>query len=361
LHFSGRDAARPTLKMRAPRACRICAKAQPGVFFKVLFAGMEVAPGIFRLELPMPFELKHVNVYLLRDGDQFTLIDTGLQTDESRQVLNQKLAALKVRVELINRILITHIHPDHFGLAGELRDRSGAELVIHRLEVALMEPRYARAEDLVYDVAKWLSMNGVPAAEAEFVKSASMAAREYVSVVEPDTLLEGAERLPIEDSEIEVIWTPGHSPGHCCFYWPVRGVLFSGDHLLPKISPNIGLHPQSGADPLDDYIASLDRIRRLEVETVLPAHGDPFFDHRGRIGEIVEHHEARKAALVRLAGGGAKSGWQLAAELFQGIMQRNVFQQRLALQETLAHCQSLAVEGRLHKQVSRELVTWRAA
>jgi glyoxylase-like metal-dependent hydrolase (beta-lactamase superfamily II) len=322
---------------------------------------MEVAPGIFRLELPMPFELKHVNVYLLRDGDDFTLIDTGLQTEESRQALNQKLATLRVRIERVNRILITHIHPDHFGLAGELRDRSGAELVIHRLEVSLMEPRYARAEDLVYDVAKWLSLNGVPEEDAEFIKTASMAAREYVSVVEPDTLLEGAERLPVDDSEIEVIWTPGHSPGHCCFYWRARRLLFSGDHLLPKISPNIGLHPQSGANPLDDYVASLERIRRLEIETVLPAHGDPFYDHGSRIAEIIEHHDARKAALVRLVGDGAKSGWQLAAGLFQGIMQRNVFQQRLALQETLAHCQSLAVEGRLRKQVSRELVTWSAA
>jgi glyoxylase-like metal-dependent hydrolase (beta-lactamase superfamily II) len=322
---------------------------------------MEVAPGIFRLELPMPFELKHVNVYLLRDGEHFTLIDTGLQTDESRQALNQKLEALKVPVERINRILITHIHPDHFGLAGELRDRSGAELVIHRLEVSLMEPRYARAEDLVHDVAEWLSKNGVPPAEAEFLKSASMAAREFVSVVEPDTLLEGAERLPADGSEIEVIWTPGHSPGHCCFHWPARGVLFSGDHLLTKISPNIGLHPQSGADPLDDYIFSLQRIRRLEVDTVLPAHGDPFRDHRSRVDDIIRHHEDRKAVLVDLARDGARSGWQLASGLFQGIMQRNVFQQRLALQETLAHCQALAVDGRLRKHISRELVTWTAA
>ncbi len=309
----------------------------------------------------MPFELKHVNVYLLRDGDHFTLIDTGLQTEESRQALNQKLAALKVPVDRINRILITHIHPDHFGLAGELRERARAELVIHRLEVALMEPRYARAEDLVHDVAEWLSKNGVPPAEAEFVKSASMAAREFVSVVEPDTLLEGAERLPIDETELEVVWTPGHSPGHCCFYCPARRVLFSGDHLLPKISPNIGLHPQSGADPLDDYLASLARIRGLEIDQVLPAHGDPFGDHRERIEVIMRHHDERKAALVNLARDGAKSGWQLAGALFRGVMERNVFQQRLALQETLAHCQSLAVEGRLRKEIRRDLVTWKAA
>ncbi|HEY0492585.1 MAG TPA: MBL fold metallo-hydrolase, partial [Candidatus Dormibacteraeota bacterium] len=140
---------------------------------------MQVAEGIYRLELPMPFELRHVNVYLLRDGDDFTLIDTGLRTDESRQALERKLEELKVPLERIRRILITHIHPDHFGLAAELRQRSGAEIVIHRLEVALMEPRYARAEDLVHDVAAWLNKNGVPLREADFLKSASMAAREF--------------------------------------------------------------------------------------------------------------------------------------------------------------------------------------
>src|SRR5436190_19917914 len=106
----------------------------------------------------MPFELRHVNVYLLRDGDAYTLIDTGLQTEESRQVLNQQLDGLKVPVKRINRILITRIHPDHFGRAGELRERSGAELIIHPLEFALIEPRYGGAEDLVLDVGRWLSM-----------------------------------------------------------------------------------------------------------------------------------------------------------------------------------------------------------
>jgi glyoxylase-like metal-dependent hydrolase (beta-lactamase superfamily II) len=321
---------------------------------------MEILPGIFRLQLPMPFELKHVNVYLLRDADGFTLIDTGLRMDESRQALHAGLDSIGVGLDRIRRVLITHIHPDHFGLAGELREQSKAELVIHRLEVALMEPRYARAEDLVQDVERWLYINGVPESDAEFIKTASMAAREFVSVVEPDRLLEGAERISLGASQLLVIWTPGHSPGHCCFYLTDRKLLFSGDHLLPKISPNVGLHPQSSANPLADYLQSLDRIGRLEIDQVFPAHGEPFSDHRGRLLAIKQHHQERKEALLRLAKI-PLTGWQLASLLFAGIMERNVLQQRLALQETLAHCQSLAEEDRMQKFAESDRVRWLAA
>ena len=308
----------------------------------------------------MPFELRHVNVYLLQDGDEWTLIDTGLQTDESRAALDKGLAEAGIQRGRIRRILVTHIHPDHVGLAAELQKATGAELVIHRLEVALMEPRYARAEDLVQEVAEWLRVNGVPREEAEFLKSASMAAREYVGVPRPDTLLEGAERLPLEGGPLLTVWTPGHSPGHCCFYWPARQLLFSGDHLLPTISPNIGLHPQSGADPLADYLASLRRVARLPVEQVLPAHGDPFSDHAHRVAEIEGHHAARKDAIVEIARE-PMTGWEIASRLFREVMARNVFQQRLALQETLAHCQSLAVEGRLIKLVDGGRFRWQAS
>jgi glyoxylase-like metal-dependent hydrolase (beta-lactamase superfamily II) len=321
---------------------------------------MEVAPGVIRVVLPMPFELKQVNVYLLRDGSGYTLIDTGLQTDESRLALKAGLLEANIPLERISRILITHIHPDHFGLAAELRERTRAELVIHRLEVALMEPRYARAEDLVEDVARWLHTHGVPPAEAEFLKSASLSARELVSVVEPDRLLEGAERLALDGTFVSAVWTPGHSPGHCCFYLPDRRLLFSGDHLLPRISPNIGLHPQSGANPLADYLASLERIDRLPIETVLPAHGDPFDDAKERIETIRSHHRERKNAILALAQQDSKTGWQLALDLFKGVMARNVFQQRLALQETLAHCQALAEDGVLEKLYEGIEVRWRS-
>jgi glyoxylase-like metal-dependent hydrolase (beta-lactamase superfamily II) len=322
---------------------------------------VEILPGIFQFQLPMPFELRHVNVYLLRDGDGYTLIDTGLRTDESRAALHAGLQAAHVELRQIRRILITHIHPDHFGLAGELRERTGAELVIHRLEVALMEPRYARAEDLVREVARWLEVNGVPSEERDFLQTASMAAREFVSVVSPDVLLEGAERLAVNGDDLVVVWTPGHSPGHCAFYWPARKLLFSGDHLLLKISPNIGLHPQSSADPLDDYLASLRRVAALAIDEVLPAHGPSFREPRERVSQILQHHQERLAALLRLAAA-SQTGWELAAGLFPGLAQRGVFHQRLALQETLAHCQSLAQDGRLIKRIDADdRVRWVAA
>src|SRR2546428_4804078 len=263
---------------------------------------VEILPGIFQFQLPMPFELRHVNVYLLRDGEGYTLIDTGLRTDESRAALHAGLQAAHVELRQIRRILITHIHPDHFGLARELRERTGAELVIHRLEVALMEPRYARAEDLVREVARWLEVNGVPAEERDFLQTASMAAREFVSVVSPDVLLEGAERLAVNGDDLVVVWTPGHSPGHCAFYWPARKLLFSGDHLLLKISPNIGLHPQSSADPLDDYLASLRRVAAPALYEVVPAPGPRFWGAPGTGNPNLHPPPEGPGALLRPGG-----------------------------------------------------------
>ena len=308
----------------------------------------------------MPFELRHVNVYLLRDGDNFTLVDTGLQTEESRQALNEKLAALQVPVDRINRILITHIHPDHFGLAGELRERARAELVIHRLEVALMEPRYARAEDLVHDVAAWLSKNGVPPAEAEFVKTASMAAREFVSVVEPDTLLEGAERLPIDATELEVVWTPGHSPGHCVMYFRREKVLIVGDHLLPKITPHVGIVSDNAGDPLGDFLASLRKVGELDVETVLPAHGAVYHDHRKRVSQLIEFHEYRMQVMLDIVRGRPRTAYETALEAFD-LTRESPFQQQFpATFETLAHLEHMRLQGRTEKVERGDKIIWRA-
>lgn len=306
----------------------------------------------------MPFRLTIVNVYLLRQRDGYTLIDCGLKTDESWRALQAGLAAAGCRMEEIRRIVVTHIHPDHFGLARRVKEASGAELYLHRLEVTLMEPRYADVNQLLGEVARWLKINGCPAEDIDFLTTASMASREFVSVVQPDILLEGAEILPLDSSALQVIWTPGHSPGHICLYDRARRYLFAGDHLLPRISSNIGLHPQSGSNPLDDYAESLTLVRALPVERVFPAHGPPFGGHAARVDELLRHHAERKDAIVARLRQGPCAGWEVAIALFGA--DRNAFDKRLALQETLAHLQSLAVAGRVTKSVTRERVVWSA-
>jgi glyoxylase-like metal-dependent hydrolase (beta-lactamase superfamily II) len=158
---------------------------------------------------------------------------------------------------------------------------------------------------------------------------------------------------------LRVEWTPGHSPGHICLFRSEDAVLFAGDHVLPELSPNIGLHPQSTPDPLDDYIGGLRRMAALDPKLVLPAHGRPFADVRARVDGLISHHTRRLDQIEEITGSVEKSGWQVALELWGA--RENLYEKRLALQEALAHLQALAVAGRVRKTVTPESVRWRTA
>ena len=160
----------------------------------------------------------------------------------------------------------------------------------------------------------------------------------------------GRHRLRVE-------WTPGHSPGHVCLFEPAGGVLFAGDHILPELSPNIGLHPQSTPDPLHDYLAGLRRMAALEPRQVLPAHGRPFADIASRVDALTSHHQRRLEQIVEILGKEEKTGWRVALDLWG--RRENLYEKRLALQEGLAHLQALAVEGRVSKSVTPDSVRWR--
>jgi glyoxylase-like metal-dependent hydrolase (beta-lactamase superfamily II) len=158
---------------------------------------------------------------------------------------------------------------------------------------------------------------------------------------------------------LRVEWTPGHSPGHICLYEPSSGVLFAGDHILPELSPNIGLHPQSTPDPLHEYLDGLRRMAGLNPGLVLPAHGRPFTDVASRVRTLAAHHARRLDQIVEIVGQTEKSAWQVALELWGA--RDNLYEKRLALQEGLAHLQALAVDGRVIKTVTPSTVRWRTA
>jgi glyoxylase-like metal-dependent hydrolase (beta-lactamase superfamily II) len=318
-----------------------------------------VSPGVFELRLPIPWEDTHVNCFLLPDGEQVDMIDCGMSSRESLALIAAALREVAGPRARLRRLLVTHIHPDHYGGAGEMTERYGADLYLHRLEVPMVHPRYLEIEQLVEEVGRYLQAHGVPDAEADFLKNASRGFRQFVKPALPVLQLDGTEVLEMGRHRLRVEWTPGHSPGHVCLFDAESRVVFAGDQLLPNASPNVGLHPQSTPNPLDDYLAGLERLVALEPSLVLPAHGRPFEDAGRRVAELLEHHRRRKDQMVEVIGDGELNGWQVATAVW-GVRE-NLHEMRMALQEGLAHLQSLSLEGRLEKLASPSAITWRRA
>jgi glyoxylase-like metal-dependent hydrolase (beta-lactamase superfamily II) len=314
----------------------------------------EVAADVFELRLPIPFEDGLVNVFLFADGEEADLLDCGMNSEESVDAIRRALAHLGAK--RLRRLVVTHIHPDHYGAAGTFAGEGLADLYIHRLEVPLVNPRYVELEHLVGEVHTYLLANGVPPDEAEVLSNSQRALSEVVKTAEPSVQLDGAELLDMGRRRLRVEWTPGHSPGHICLYDPEDKLLFAGDHMLPDLSPNIGLHPQSTPDPLHEYLEGLRRLAAYQPALILPAHGRPFTDAPGRVAVLVAHHKRRLERILEIVSAGSRHGWQVALELWGP--RENPYEKRLALQEGLAHLQALAVEGRLTKSVTPSTVLW---
>jgi glyoxylase-like metal-dependent hydrolase (beta-lactamase superfamily II) len=315
----------------------------------------EVADGVFELRLPIPFEDGLVNVFFFVDGEDVDLLDCGMNSEESLDLIRSSLASIGGK--RLRKLVVTHIHPDHYGAAGILAGPQRADLYLHRLEVPLVHPRYVDIEQLVIEVRRYLLVNGVPAGEAEVLSNSQRALSQVVAPAEPSVQLDGAETLTMGREQLRVFWTPGHSPGHVCLYSAGLGILFAGDHILPDLSPNIGLHPQSTPDPLHDYIQGLNLIAALQPRQVMPAHGRPFSDVTGRVDSLITHHQRRMDQVMEIVSKGELTAWQVALELWGP--REHLYEKRLALQEGLAHLQALAVAGRLEKLVTPDTVRWR--
>jgi len=178
----------------------------------------------------------------------------------------------------------------------------------------------------------------------------------FVAPAPSDVTLEGGETINFKPFSFKVLWTPGHSPGHICLYESKEKFLISGDHILPNITPNVGFHPQSSPSPLADFLNSLDVVARLEVNFILPGHGEVFYDLKSRIGELRKHHEERNLEIMATLKAKPKTAYQIATELTWGgntnqasYEDLNAWDKRLAVLETLAHLELLLTKREITK------------
>jgi glyoxylase-like metal-dependent hydrolase (beta-lactamase superfamily II) len=324
---------------------------------------MEIVQGVHQIKLPLPAgALDHNNAYLIEGSNGNLLIDTGFDTPEAFAALRDALRFSGFGFKDITQIVITHIHPDHYGLADKLKQMSGATLAFSDTEAKFIDSRYKKTDALLKKVRGLLKSNGVPEKDLAELSEASMEVRQLVGVVPPDIKLKNDDKITVDSSEFKVVLTPGHSPGHICLYEPKRRLLFSGDHILPDIFPHVGLHPQSGENPLGDFFNSLEALSNLEVNFIFPGHGSVFSGFKLRLGDLYRHHEQRQLAIKRIIENDMKTAYQIATEIpwmpsgeAVSFDKLSVFDKRLAVMETLAQLKLLMIEGKAEKVVKENI------
>ncbi len=316
---------------------------RPGAF--------QVGPGVYRIPLPLPGDhLKAVNVYAIVDGDRLVLVDGGWAMADSTDLLDRALGSLRYRIADIRDFLVTHVHRDHYTQAVAVRRRTGSRISLGEGEAANLDATHAGWDE--HPDVPALRRAGAPQL-ADLVRTWSSADIDLAQWEYPDRWLPDAVELTLESRTLTVLATPGHTRGHVVFVDRQAGALFAGDHVLPHITPSIGVELRRPPSPLRDYLASLRVVGAMPDLALLPAHGPVRPSTRGRVEELLAHHEQRLAATARAVAGGASSCFDVTRALTWTRRERrfdelDTFNQLLAVHETAAHLEVL---------VEREAVT----
>lgn len=309
----------------------------------------QLAADLWSIPVPIPNSpLRYVSVYVLAGDGGLALVDAGWDSDESWVSLRNGLASIGAAITDVRGCLVTHQHYDHLGLAGRVREASGAWVALHPADV----PRSARhdlrrPERAARAQWTWLMAMGAPVGEARRLMDA-LAAFDIMDYPEPDRLVEDGEIVRVPGWTLRAIHTPGHTAGHLAFFAESRGLLFSGDHVLPRISPHVPSEIEPDTDALGDYLASLDKIAGLPAEEVLPAHEWRFTGLAGRVAELIAHHEHRLAELLEvIRRSPGLVAWRMAGELTwsRSWNQYDGFMRVSAVDETMAHVSRLLAIG----------------
>jgi glyoxylase-like metal-dependent hydrolase (beta-lactamase superfamily II) len=318
----------------------------------------EVANGIYRVRLSLPFALNHVNCYLLEDDGGWTMLDTGLHRPEVYAGWQAALAQIGIELNDIRRILVTHMHPDHIGLAGRLQQETGATVFMSPREWEVAEAAWVHDEQQEQALPDYLRQVGAPPDVGAIVSSQQRKLRQMTQPTPVDVaFLNPGETIAIGGRSFKVIHAPGHADGQILFYAASDRLIFCGDQVLQSITPNIGLWPSTQPNPLKRYMESLQSLMALDVVQALPGHHGIITDWQGRLCELLRHHEERLKATYAAATNGTT-----ALEASYVIFDFDRFSPheiRFAVAEALAHLEYLAEAGQLERFEKDGFVAYR--
>jgi len=304
-----------------------------------------ISENIYQIRLPLPFALNHVNCYLLREADGWTMLDTGLNWVDSQQAWQAAFDELQITPAQIRRIVLTHMHPDHFGMAGYFQMLTGAPLYLSPREAALAQTVWVDngwRQELAHDFWQLAGVTGgvlaTVTAQTERLRQLTMPHPMTMQTITPGTTLAMGGR------NWQVIHAPGHADGQILFYDATDQLVLCGDQVLMKITPNIGRWPTTEPDPLGRYLHSLTQLAQLHVRLALPGHGRPIEEWQARLHELQTHHASR---LMQMAAAADSVSALTVAQRIFNFDRFGEHEVRFAVAETLAHLEHLVLNGGL--------------
>jgi glyoxylase-like metal-dependent hydrolase (beta-lactamase superfamily II) len=307
-----------------------------------------VTGGVWSIPVPIPDSpLRYVLSYLIEHQSGFVLVDPGWNHPEGWRALTAGLESCGVPVSAITAVVVTHVHPDHHGLSGAVREQSGAWIGMHEREEGFLALRADRPT-VREGMRRYQLWCGAPPEHLGQLDARRALAGLPPPMARPDRFIAHGDLIDAPGLVLRAVWTPGHTPGHLCFRDETHGVLLTGDHVLPRITPNISAYDMSSA-PLDDYLQSLSALRGTELGEVLPGHEYRFTGLDDRLADLAAHHEERLAEIAQVlkASPTGQTAWQVAAQVSWSRSWDELvgFPRQAALGEVVAHLRHLQVHG----------------
>jgi glyoxylase-like metal-dependent hydrolase (beta-lactamase superfamily II) len=306
---------------------------------------LEVAPGIIRVTLPVPFEMDGLHVYLLVESDGIIMVDCGPRLPDTLEILDSALREIGASWDRLQGLVLSHWHMDHAGNAAEVLRRSRCWVAIHEKDAAESARYHRNPEGMLGGIPYFLSL-GVSEQMARTLAEAPSTFEAMAEDFPVDRAVGDGDCLHLGQRSFRVVWTPGHTRGHLCLLEEAPGVVLVGDHILDPVTPNISFLPGM-VNPLGDYRASLHRVSRLTPRLALPGHGRIIERPLERIRVILEHHSRRERAVLGAVTAGAETAAGVARALFGDDHPPLTW--RLALLEALSHLEALVVAGDLER------------
>ena len=316
----------------------------------------EVADGVYRIPLPLPNDgLRAVNIYLISGQDDSPVcVDSGVAAPEAREALVGSLATLGLGLDDVSRFLVTHVHLDHYTQAVAIRREIPVTVSLGSGERDGIELMCRPNDERLARRFEQLTSNGAGELAAAIARQTAARPPALFDFEMPDDWLRDGDVVDVPGRKLDVVETPGHTRGHVVFHDAAERLLFAGDHVLSTITPSIGLEASPSANPLGDFLASLARMRELPDAQLLPAHGPVRPSVHARVDELAAHHAVRLDRTLAAVRAGDTTGFEVASTLTWTRRERafdelDMFNQSLAVTETVAHLRLLEAQGRLRR------------